>query len=268
MKKVLILAVGIWYLLFLIDLEGMLRERSRVSFLQENQIQDAAFREQKLSEEMYQKLHEKAGKNGDWIELLTSSMLDGRFSLKSVTNHGKLYRKYKKEAYESLKKAYRAVWSDIRYFPIASEEMYVEDTWLAPREYGGKRVHEGCDIFGKRCQSGYYPVISMTDGVVEQKGWLPMGGYRIGIRSPSGGYFYYAHLASYEQEFSRGDPVRAGDILGYMGNTGYGEEGTRGKFPVHLHLGIYLSGKDGEEISVNPYWVLQNFRKKIRNYTY
>ena len=98
--------------------------------------------------------------------------------------------------------------------------------------------------------------------------WLPLGGYRIGIRSPHGGYFYYAHLSGYEANIRKGQTVAAGDILGYMGNTGYGSEGTRGKFPVHLHLGIYIEVPFQKELSVNPYWLLKIFEKKIRNYTY
>ena len=86
----------------------------------------------------------------------------------------------------------------------------------------------------------------MTDGVVTEKGWLEKGGWRIGITAPTGAYFYYAHLDSYA-ELEKGDPVKAGDLLGYMGDSGYGEEGTTG-VSVHLHLGIYL--KEGtEEIS-------------------
>lgn len=50
--------------------------------------------------------------------------------------------------------------------------------------------------------------------------------------------------------------MKAGDLLGFMGDTGYGTEGTTGMFPVHLHLGIYLY-QDNKEISVNPYWILQ-----------
>ena len=111
-------------------------------------------------------------------------------------------------------------------------------------------------------------MISMTDGTVEQIGWLPLGGYRIGIRSDHGGYFYYAHLSEYERDFREGEQIEAGDILGYMGNTGYGAEGTVGQFPVHLHLGIYINTSSGEELSVNPYWVLRAIHKNIINYSY
>ena len=84
----------------------------------------------------------------------------------------------------------------------------------------------------------------------------------------SWGIFYYAHLSGYEANIRKGQTVAAGDILGYMGNTGYGSEGTRGKFPVHLHLGIYIEVPFQKELSVNPYWLLKIFEKKIRNYTY
>ena len=113
-----------------------------------------------------------------------------------------------------------------------------------------------------------YPVLSMTEGTIEKMGWLPLGGYRVGIRSPHGGYFYYAHLSEYEKNIKEGKKVHAGDILGFMGNTGYGEMGTSGKFPVHLHLGIYILSPDEKELSVNPYWILNSVKKKTRNYRY
>ena len=43
---------------------------------------------------------------------------------------------------------------------------------------------------------------------------------------------------------------KAGDFLGFMGDSGYGQEGTKGKFPVHLHIGIYLYD-EGKEIRYN-----------------
>lgn len=267
-KWMLFLAAGLVYLLFLHDLEGIIRDRSRASFLTDKSVYSAGFRRQQLPEALYQKLHKTAEENGDWIGLLTASMLDGKFLPEKLSSSGKVYQIYKKNEYEALKNAYRAIWQDIEYFPVASHDVFFEDTWLAERDYGGKRLHEGTDLFGKEDISGYYPVISMTDGIVEKIGWLPLGGYRIGIRSPGGGYFYYAHLSSYEKEFLPGENVNAGDILGYMGNTGYGPAGTRGRFPVHLHLGIYIAVKNNRELSVNPYWVLKNSEKKIRNYTY
>ena len=69
--------------------------------------------------------------------------------------------------------------------------------------------------------------------------------------------FYYAHFDSYSRSYGVGDRISAGEVLGTMGDTGYGEEGTRGKFAVHLHLGIYIHTEEYEELSVNPYWVLR-----------
>lgn len=86
-------------------------------------------------------------------------------------------------------------------------------------------------------ERGLYPVISISDGMITNLGWLEKGGYRIGITSPSGVYYYYAHLESYA-EIKEGDQVQAGEMLGFMGDSGYGEEGTTGQFPVHLHLGF------------------------------
>ena len=59
----------------------------------------------------------------------------------------------------------------------------------------------------------------------------------------------------------------AGELLGYMGDSGYGEEGTTGKFDVHLHVGIYFY-KNGEEISLNPYFLLKALENKKLIYSY
>ena len=117
--------------------------------------------------------------------------------------------------------------------------------------------------------SGHYRIVSITDGVVEKIGWLPQGGYRIGIRSPSGGYFYYAHLSSYAEDFQKGDVISAGQLLGYMGDTGYGkEEGTSGQFPVHLHVGIYVRNEEIPELAVNPYWFLKYLEQYKLKYSF
>lgn len=237
--------------------------RSRVSALKENAAESPEFRGQALTEDLLSALLEQSGGDGKALSrLLTLAMLRSGFSPEQPADadcdrEECLYRRYKPEEYRSLRNAYEAVWADAEYFPVASARAYYEDTWEAPRTYGGDRVHEGTDIFGEEDRAGIYPIVSMTDGVVEQVGWLPLGGYRIGIRSPHGGYFYYCHFSSYDRDFRPGDPVRAGEVLGFMGNTGYGGEGTSGKFPVHLHLGIYIATEHFRELSVNPYWVLR-----------
>ena len=158
---------------------------------------------------------------------------------------------------------YENIWKDLEYFPIPQDKngepvITYENTWLFERTYGGSYGHEGTDLMPPENKSGVYPVVSICDGTVEQLGWLEKGGWRIGIRSIHDVYFYYAHLSSYAEEFQKGDPVQAGQLLGYMGDTGYGkQEGTRGQFPVHLHLGIYLRSEKFRELAVNPYWFLR-----------
>ena len=151
--------------------------------------------------------------------------------------------------------------ADMVYFPVPESSydtngygVTFSDSWMEGRSFGGERHHEGCDIMAAIDKRGHYPVISISDGYVEKIGWLKLGGYRIGIRSPNGVYFYYAHLNDYAPGLEAGDEVRAGELIGFMGDTGYSEtEGTTGYFPVHLHLGIYLNDEKGEEHSYNPY---------------
>jgi murein DD-endopeptidase MepM/ murein hydrolase activator NlpD len=142
------------------------------------------------------------------------------------------------------------------------------DSWFAVRTYGGDRKHEGTDLMASNNQAGFFPVISITDGVVEKMGWLEQGGYRVGIRSEAGGYFYYAHFASYAPDLEIGDSVIAGQVLGFMGDSGYGPEGTTGQFDVHLHLGIYVSSDvlGTGEMSINPYWILKLLEKNRTYY--
>lgn len=291
------LLVLVFLLLGIVSLLEILRERSRASVLNERVWKRAEFLEQKLDAGLYEQILGQAGDGVDFGDLLTVLMLKGNFSPDVSSLNGKdsslnendtpgetlsskkvslaalsadraVYLKYKRREYLQMKACYEAVWADLEYFPVASADISFKDSYGEARSYGGDRLHEGCDLFGTVNKSGYYPVISMTDGVVEKIGWLPLGGYRIGVRSPSGGYFYYAHLSGYEQDFTEGQEISAGDILGYMGDTGYGTEGTRGKFPVHLHLGIYIQTPENPEQSVNPYYVLLAVYKKIRKYRY
>lgn len=157
---------------------------------------------------------------------------------------------------------YDIIYQDLKCFPVVKEEegypVAYENSWGERRSYGGERMHEGCDLMALNSVRGKYKICSMTDGVVEKIGWLEQGGWRIGIRSPEGIYYYYAHLDSYEKAFKKGEQVVAGQILGRMGDSGYGREpDTKGKFDVHLHVGIYVKDLNGMERALNPYWFLK-----------
>lgn len=175
--------------------------------------------------------------------------------------------------YSELKGLYSGLISDIKYFPVpksVSEDKWVNyiNSWGYERTYKGDRRHEGTDIMADVNKAGIYPVVSVCDGTVTNMGWLELGGYRIGITSDNGIYYYYAHLDSYAENIKTGDRVQAGQFLGFMGNTGYSKvEGTKGKFDVHLHFGIYYC-KDNVEFAINPYYMLKNLENKLLYYDY
>ena len=186
---------------------------------------------------------------------------------KKLNEEEKQYIVFSKKEYQIVYKAFSAILYDLKYFPVTKSKsgnkwIAYEDSFFANRNYNGDYKHEGCDIMAKYNVSGYYPIISVTDGTVENIGWLPKGGYRVGIRGEHGGYFYYAHLSSYSN-IKKGDYIKAGTLLGYMGDTGYGNEGTKGKFDVHLHFAIYISTDNYEELSINPYYILKYLEKHI-----
>jgi murein DD-endopeptidase MepM/ murein hydrolase activator NlpD len=121
-------------------------------------------------------------------------------------------------------------------FPVAKRYNYtVKHTFGARRNWGGRRMHEGVDIFA----SYGTPVLACSYGYVELMGWNRFGGWRIGIRDVNNVYYYYAHLSSYAKPLRQGDLVEPGQVIGYVGSSGYGPPGTSGKFPPHLHFGIY-----------------------------
>lgn len=125
---------------------------------------------------------------------------------------------------------------DKNAFPLALQYNYsYRSTWGDRRGWGGRRMHEGTDLFA----SHGVPVKSTTYGMVETMGWNDYGGWRIGIRDMHNNYHYYAHLANYNKGIKEGDILEPGTVIGYVGSTGYGKKWTSGKFPPHLHYGIY-----------------------------
>ncbi|GGK21916.1 L-Ala--D-Glu endopeptidase [Caldalkalibacillus thermarum] len=156
---------------------------------------------------------------------------------------------------------------DAKVFPIPWQYNYsYRSTWGDRRGWGGRRIHEGTDIF-----AGYgTPVRSATYGKVETIGWNKYGGWRVGIRDIYNNYHYYAHLSSFNKEIKAGDLLEPGTVIGYVGSSGYGKPGTSGKFPPHLHYGIY---KDNglTEWSFDPYpllrrWELDERKKRKKGW--
>lgn len=143
-------------------------------------------------------------------------------------------------------------------FPVDKRYNYsVKYSFGAGRSYGGRRIHEGVDIFA----SYGTPVLASCYGYVELKGWNRFGGWRVGLRDTNNVYYYYAHLSSYAKGLKQGDVVRPGQVIGYVGSSGYGPPGTSGKFPPHLHFGMYRdTGR--HEWAFNPGGALAQWQRQ------
>jgi murein DD-endopeptidase MepM/ murein hydrolase activator NlpD len=121
-------------------------------------------------------------------------------------------------------------------FPLPVNAHYTyRGTWGAARGWGGRRIHEGTDLFAPYG----VPVRSTNYGVIESMGWNKFGGWRIGIRDIHNVYHYFAHLGGFQKSLHIGNVVKPGDVIGWVGSSGYGNPGTSGKFPPHLHYGTY-----------------------------
>lgn len=143
------------------------------------------------------------------------------------------------------------------FSPIAKNYPYNDfDDFGVARSYGFKREHLGHDLMG---QVGT-PVICVESGYVEAIGWNQYGGWRLGIRSFDGKrYYYYAHLRKnypYHKSLKEGSTVQAGDVIGYMGRTGYSRtENTNNIDESHLHFGMQLIFDESQKEGNNEIWI-------------
>jgi murein DD-endopeptidase MepM/ murein hydrolase activator NlpD len=126
--------------------------------------------------------------------------------------------------------------------------------------FGGPRAnipggwHHGEDIFAPMGS----PVLAVADGTIHTVGFIKLGGYRLWLRDQSGNEFYYAHLSAYTPLAIEGRQVRAGDVIGFVGDTGDADGGL-----PHLHFEIHPAamiglGYDGV---VAPYPILMAWRR-------
>ena len=133
-------------------------------------------------------------------------------------------------------------------FPVYGPTSF-GDSFGAPRGDIASGWHHGVDIFGQIGE----PLLAVSDGTVFSVGWNDIGGYRLWLRDKAGNQFYYAHLSAYSPFAVNGKQVKAGTVLGFMGNTG-----DAATTPYHLHfeihpVGLLYLGYDG---AVNPYTYL------------
>ena len=143
------------------------------------------------------------------------------------------------------------------FSPIAAGYGYSHcDDFGAARSFGFRRRHLGNDLMGAQGT----PIVAVEGGVVEAMGWNRYGGWRIGIRSFDGKrYYYYAHLQKdkpFAPGLEEGDLVQAGDLIGFMGRTGYSNrENTNNIETVHLHFGIQLVFAESQKECNSEIWI-------------
>ncbi len=144
-------------------------------------------------------------------------------------------------------KAGSEIYVDGVVFPIAGPySVPLINSFGYPRMPGtpDAHAHEGIDIFAPRGT----PLVATERGVVGRVGVGRLGGLKLWLRGESGADWYYAHLDGFAPGLYNGQIVEAGELLGYVGNTG-NAAGT----PPHLHLEIHPNGG----AAVNPYPLLK-----------
>jgi len=154
------------------------------------------------------------------------------------------------------------------YSPIAKGFSFSHSNdFGVARSYGYERKHLGNDLMG----SIGTPIIAVETGYVEALGWNQYGGWRIGIRSFDGKrYYYYAHLRKdhpYAENLVEGSVVMAGDVIGYLGMTGYSSKENVNNIKVpHLHFGLQLIFNEVQKEGNNQIWIdvfnIVNFLKR------
>jgi murein DD-endopeptidase MepM/ murein hydrolase activator NlpD len=114
-------------------------------------------------------------------------------------------------------------------FPVYGQSSY-GDTYGAFRGDVSGGWHHGDDIFASLGS----PVLAVAHGTVFSVGWNKVGGWRLWLRDDRGWEYYYAHLSAYSPLAVNGAVVNAGDVLGFVGDTG-DAQGT----PFHLHFEVH-----------------------------
>lgn len=143
------------------------------------------------------------------------------------------------------------------FSPVAAGYGYSHcDDFGVSRSFGFQRKHLGNDLMGSLGS----PIVAVEGGIVEAMGWNRYGGWRVGIRSfDSRRYYYYAHLKKdtpFAPGLQEGDVVQAGDLIGFMGRTGYSDrENVNNIETVHLHFGLQLVFDESQKECNSEIWI-------------
>ncbi|MCK9479885.1 MAG: M23 family metallopeptidase [Firmicutes bacterium] len=198
--------------------------------------------------------------------------LEGGKSMAEIAQDKKLYPYYL-EAYTAIfaefvgehkvlteqdgKKAWEDKYGLKVYSPVAKGYGFSHcDDFGNGRSFGYRRKHLGNDLMG----GVGTPIIAIESGTIEAMGWNIYGGWRVGIRSfDKRRYYYYAHLRKdhpFHKELAEGQIVMAGDVIGYLGMTGYSRKENVNNINVpHLHLGLQLIFDESQKEGVNQIWI-------------
>jgi murein DD-endopeptidase MepM/ murein hydrolase activator NlpD len=132
-------------------------------------------------------------------------------------------------------------------FPVYGQTWY-SDSFGVPRADTG--WHHGIDIFAPMGT----PVLAVADGTVFSVGWNNLGGNRLWLRDGDGNEFYYAHLSAYSPLAVNRLHVKAGAVLGFIGNSG-----DAITTPPHLHFEAHAAALiplGYDRSTINPYYWL------------
>lgn len=129
-------------------------------------------------------------------------------------------------------------WTALERFPVQGHCAY-GDTWHAAR--GGGRRHEGVDVIAATGNLLY----AVADGTITHRFWDQPGrraGNGLKLTAADGTYFVYLHMSAFAPGIAQGTRVQAGDVIGFVGNTG-------SSATPHLHFEIHPWGG----AAINPY---------------
>ena len=130
----------------------------------------------------------------------------------------------------------------IAVFPVLGP-CWFSDTWMSPRA-GGRR-HEGVDIIARTGQ----PLYAVVDGTITRQFFDrpgSLGGNALRLTASDGTYFHYAHLSAFADGIGLDSRVVAGQVIGYVGNTGSSSA-------PHLHFEYHPGGG----AAVNPFPIVK-----------